>query len=77
MSCTYYSNKLVQTHLKQVSIFEMEDEKSQKLKLMRQQMFEKFGMFTVRSASTAFAKSVFDDVVSNFEICDIEGKFCF
>lgn len=72
-----YSSKLRYVKGSQQSLFELESKQQKQIKELKSNLNKKFGMFAVRSASTAFANTVFKDTVSNFEICDIEGKFCF
>lgn len=61
----------------QQNLFKTEDPKAIRLKALRQELTQRYGAFTVRSAATAFVPEVFADSASNYEICDIDGKICF
>lgn len=63
--------------LKQLNLFDLINPIDDKLVKLKRELNAKFGVFTVRPASTAFAASVFKDEASCFEISDIDGKFCF
>lgn len=62
---------------KQLSFIELENERKHKLFELKQKINERFGLFTLRSASTAYANKVFHDKISDYEIVDIDGKICF
>lgn len=62
---------------KQLSIFDFSGEKGRKLSDIRECVLKKHGLFAIRSASTAFINDVFRDDASNFEISDMDKKFCF
>lgn len=62
---------------KQLSFFELSDPQKNKLYKVKQLINSEHGLFTVRSASTAYANKVFHDKTSDYEIVDIEGKICF
>ncbi len=65
------------TEGKQLNLFVPEDRKYKKIVKVKEVVNSKFGLFTVRSGVTAYCPEVFKDKTSDFEICDIEGKFCF
>lgn len=62
---------------KQLNFFEYGDERRSKIHDLKQQVNSHFGLFTLRSASTAYASTVFGDKTSDYEITDIKGKLCF
>ncbi len=72
-----YASNLRASERKQMPLFSSENAQSQRLQALKQNLSERFGPFTLRSASTAFVPQVFSDTASNYEICDIDGKLCF
>lgn len=62
---------------KQMSFFELVDPKKSQLYKVKQLINSRHGLFSLRSASTAYANKVFHDKASDYEIVDIEGKICF
>ncbi|MBD3360391.1 nucleotidyltransferase [Candidatus Peregrinibacteria bacterium] len=62
---------------KQLNLFEKKNSKNEKIVKIKQQINRKYGMYCVRSGATAYIPEVFEDKTSDFEISDIEGKFCF
>ncbi|MDX9971256.1 MAG: DNA polymerase IV [Candidatus Gracilibacteria bacterium] len=62
---------------KQLSIFDFSGEKGRKMDKIRESVLKKHGLFAVRSANTAYINDVFRDDASNFEISDMDKKFCF
>lgn len=61
----------------QQNMFHRPDPRAAQLKAIKKELSERFGSFTLRSASTAFVPEIFADSASNYEICDIDGKICF
>lgn len=72
-----YATALRASDKKQLPLFSNQDVHAQQVQAMKQNLSERFGPFTLRSASTAFVPEVFSDTASNYEICDIDGKLCF
>lgn len=72
-----YATDLRACARKQMPLFSDQNPREQQVQLLKQNLSERFGPFTLRSASTAFAPQVFADTASNYEICDIDGKLCF
>ncbi|MBU0981783.1 nucleotidyltransferase [Patescibacteria group bacterium] len=64
-------------HFKQLNLFDHGDQRKRKIYEVKHLINAKFGMFALRSATTADANEIFRDKNSDHEICDIEGKFCF
>ncbi|MFC1615661.1 nucleotidyltransferase [Patescibacteria group bacterium] len=62
---------------KQLSLFSLEKNKRKKIVQAKRAVNKKFGLYVLRSASTAYVPEVFKDKTSNFEISDVGGKFCF
>jgi DNA polymerase V len=62
---------------KQLNLFEVVSPKVQRMAKLKQEVNERFGLFTLRSASSEYASEVFKDKVSDFEITDIPGKQLF
>jgi nucleotidyltransferase/DNA polymerase involved in DNA repair len=61
----------------QQNLFKKDDPRAALLKSAKQEIAQRFGSFTLRSAATAFVPEIFADAASNYEICDIDGKICF
>lgn len=81
-SCVYSAMHLIGSPVrsrlvKQMNLFEVYDSRKHTFEMLKQSINDRFGSFTVRSASTASARELFRDPGSDKEICDIEGKFCF
>ncbi len=72
-----YATALKGSDRKQLPLFSTENPRAQQVQALKQNLAERFGPFTLRSASTAFVPQVFADTASNYEICDIDGKLCF
>ncbi len=62
---------------KQMILFNRSSEKEKNMQTLKKKLNQKFGLFKVRSAATAYIPAVFKDKTSDYEICDIEGKVCF
>lgn len=63
---------------KQMSFFkEKKNPSEEKIKKIKLLLNERFGLFTLRKASTNYAAKVFKDKVSDFEITDVPGKHLF
>ena len=72
-----YTSSLRENTKKQQSLFINTDSNSMKIKKIKEELSERFGPFSLRSASTAYTPEIFRDTASNYEICDIDGKVCF
>lgn len=69
------SLRSAKTH--QLNLFSRTDLKSRQIKQLKSTLNARFGLFTLRNASTALASEVFKDKVSDFEIVDVGGKHLF
>jgi len=68
---------IINSSLKQLNLFSFEEEKFKKMSKIKNSICKKFGVFSIRDASTAYINEVFKDDASNFEISDSSKKFCF
>ena len=75
--CHLIGSPVRSTYAKQMSFFGLEDDRRTRIYQIKQNINEKHGLFTLRSASTAYANKVFKDKASDYEIVDIVGKICF
>lgn len=62
---------------KQLNLFSQDSQKAASLKKLKAELNQRFGLFTLRNASSQMAGEVFKDKVSDFEITDIPGKHLF
>lgn len=62
---------------KQLNLFEVDSLRSHQIKQLKASINQRFGLFTLRNATTAYAPEVFKDKVSDFEIVDVPGKHLF
>jgi len=64
-------------NVRQLNLFHKPDPRSGEIKKLKANLNARFGLFTLRNASTAHAAEVFKDKVSDFEIVDVSGKQLF
>ena len=62
---------------KQLNLFTEDNLRSYKIKQLKSELNQRFGLFTLRNAATAHALDVFKDKVSDFEIVDVADKHLF
>jgi DNA polymerase V len=62
---------------KQLNLFTGEDLRSYKIKEIKTDINKRFGLFTLRNATSANAVDVFKDKISDFEIVDVKDKHLF
>lgn len=62
---------------KQLNLFEVDREEDAIVKRLKAEVNQRYGLFTLRNASSAYAAEVFRDKVSDYEITDISGKHLF
>jgi len=65
------------TKTKQLNLFKEDQEQSYKIKKLKATINKRFGLFTLRNATTAYASEVFKDKISDFEIVDVADKHLF
>lgn len=64
-------------YLKQLNLFDFETVKLKKISTIKEKINAKFGVFALRMADTAYINDVFADDANNFEVSDMDKKFCF
>lgn len=62
---------------KQLNLFKEGQERSRKIKEIKATLNKRYGLFTIRNATTAYASEVFKDKISDFEIVDVADKHLF
>jgi DNA polymerase V len=61
----------------QLSLFDPPDPKREAVARVKTAVNERYGRFTLRSASTLYLPAVYADPANHFDICDVRGKVCF
>jgi DNA polymerase V len=71
------ASRLVRPGAWQPSLFDPPNPKLDAVARLKRAVNEKFGRFKLRSAATLYANDFYQDSANEYEICDIQGKFCF
>ncbi|WP_439628236.1 DNA polymerase Y family protein [Gemmata sp.] len=61
----------------QLSLFDPPDPKREAVARAKAAVNERYGRFTLRSASTLYLPAVYAGPANNFDTCDVRGKVCF
>lgn len=59
------------------TLFDMPDEKAERVAAVKREINDKLGRFKIRSGATLFANDFYQDKANEYDVCDIRGKFCF